>query len=161
MIKQKAPKDMTVDEFIDLVERRYGTKEPTNMSVWINTLRMIADEPAPNPFTPDQIAWMRETQRSGSFYAAMDRDGSVCLYEKKPEKHCTEWLSCGEKNGSTAAINGGFTFLSKHLSWDDPEPLCFADYAPITGDVGFIETKEPEQRNSDYEDRLCPPFSNN
>ena len=130
MLKQKAPKDMTVEEFIDLVERRYGTKEPTNMSVWINTLRMIADEPAPNPFTPDQIAWMREEQRSGYNYAAIDFDGEVRLFEKKPMKDCTHW---NKITGSNSKSNGKGSALSKVLSVDDPKPLCFADYAPLEG----------------------------
>ena len=128
MLKQKAPKDMTVEEFIDLVERRYGTKEPTNMSVWINTLRMIADEPAPNPFAPDQLAWMREEQRNGYRYAASDRDRNCYLFTHKPikEDHC--WELEKQDHHYSDRRDG---FLESILSFDDPEPLCFADYAPL------------------------------
>ena len=128
MLKQKAPKDMTVEEFIDLVERRYGTKEPTNMSVWINTLRMIADEPAPNPFAPDQLAWMRIKQGEGYRYAAMDFDNEVRLFGEKPDNDGTHW------NGQSGYIEqsiGLWSWMRDYLSTDDPEPLCFADYAPL------------------------------
>ena len=124
----KGPKDMTVTEFIGLVEKRYLTGNGCNMDHWINTLRMIAEEPAPNPFTPDQLAWMRVEQRSGYNYAAIDFDGEVRLFEKKPMKDCTHW---NKITGSNSKSNGKGSWLSKLLSVDDAEPLCFADYAPL------------------------------
>ena len=128
MIKQKAPKNMTVDEFIDLVEKRYGTKEPTNTSIWINTLRMIAGEPAPNPFKPDQLAWMRIMQEMKFFYAVAGSDGSICLTEQKPVRDNNKnWLvSASYYTWFRKGI-----FLENYISFDDPEPLCFAEYAPL------------------------------
>ena len=129
MIKQKAPKDMTVEEFIDLVERRYGTKEPTNMSVWINTLRMIADEPAPNPFTPDQIAWMRVEQQDAYFYAAMDYDGEIHLFGEEPEEDGTHWNRTDNYSGQSLGL---YSWLKDFLT-PGGSFLCFADYAPLEG----------------------------
>ena len=127
MNKPKAPKDMTVDEFIDLVEKRYHTEDPTNMNSWINTLRMIAEEPAPNPFTPDQIAWMRAMQRSGWKYATRDENCVVCVSEQQP----TKWQHGWTASGGYESIPDNF--LDSVVIWDDPEPLCFADYAPLEG----------------------------
>ena len=128
MINMKAPKDMTVSEFIDLVEKRYHTEEPTNMNAWINTLRLIASEPAPNPFTPDQLAWMREMQRGEINYAAMDYD-KVIFFKEKPNRTNGYWATPRGRG-----FVSGSTFLSKFLSPDDPEPLCFADCAPLEGE---------------------------
>lgn len=133
MIKQKAPKDMTVTEFIGLVEKRYLTGNGCNMDHWINTLRMIAEEPAPNPFTPDQLAWMREAQRSRYCFVAMDTGGNVWCYATKPFKSFDSWE---EKEPDRFPIDiTQFMFFDKILSWDDPEPLCFADYAPLEDNV--------------------------
>ena len=129
MIKQKAPKDMTVSEFIDLVAKRYLVGNGCNMDHWINTLRMIADEPAPNPFTPDQLAWMREAQRIGYCFAAMDAGGNIWCYATKPFKSFDSWE---EKEPDRFPIDiTQLMFFDKFLSWDDPEPLCLADYAPL------------------------------
>lgn len=133
MIKQKAPKDMTVTEFVNLVERRYAVGTGCNMDAWINTLRLMAEEPAPNPFTPDQLAWMREEQRNGFNYAGMNCAGitfgeAVELYEKKPMKDCTHW---NKISGSKSKSGGEGSWLERFLSINDPEPLCFADYAPL------------------------------
>ncbi len=130
MINQKAPRDRTVDEFIDLVEERYHTEEPTNMNAWINTLRMIAAEPAPNPFTEDQLATMRELQISGFKYAAADSDLDIFAYRYKPRKSRAgnEWLI--EEDEADFALLP-LSFLQSVLSPNDQEPLCFADYAPL------------------------------
>lgn len=128
MIKQKAPKDMTVTEFVNLVERRYAVGTGCNMDAWINTLRMIAEEPAPNPFTPDQLAWMREEQRNGYQYAAKDLDGNCYLFTHMPIKEGHNW-ECEKQDHHYSDRRDGF--LEKVLSFYDPEPLCFADYAPL------------------------------
>ena len=133
MIKQVAQKDMTVNEFIDLVAKRYLVGNGCNMDAWINTLRLIAEEPAPNPFTDDQLAWMREEQRNGYNYAGFNCAGitfgeEVRLYEKKPMKDCTHW---NQISGSNSKSAGKGSWLEKFLSASDPEPLCFADYAPL------------------------------
>ena len=129
MIK-KAPKDMTVDEFIDLVEKRYHTVEPTNMNAWINTLRMIAEEPAPNPFTPDQLAVLRELQRSGMSYAAMDEGGGIYFYKNEPHvDNLGDWL-----DDNAGCFDSCFSFLADALSDEDNPIIRFADYAPLDDD---------------------------
>ena len=127
MIKQKAPKDMTVKEFVDLVGKRYMVGNGCNMDAWINTLRMIAEEPAKNPFTTDQLAVMRELQRNGLNYAAQDDGESTYLYCKMPTKD----YGAGSWDTDENYENCPFVFLVEVLSWADPEPLCFADFAPI------------------------------
>lgn len=128
MIKQKAPKDMTVSEFIDLIAKRYLVGNGCNMDHWINTLRMIAEEPAPNPFTPDQLAWMREEQRNGYQYAAKDLDGNCYLFTHMPIKEDHNW-ECEKQDHHYSDRRDGF--IEKILSFYDPEPLRFADYAPL------------------------------
>ncbi|NCC85301.1 MAG: hypothetical protein EOM03_14410 [Clostridia bacterium] len=130
MNKPIAPKDMTVEAFIDLVEKRNHSIKPMNMNAWINTLRMIAEEPAPNPFTADQLAWMRQEQKSGFLFAWSDAKGYIWCSVAKPSEKVIEtggW-ECAGCHGA-----GMGTFLRWHLHPDDPEPLCFADYAPLEG----------------------------
>lgn len=148
MNKPKAPKDMTVTEFVDLVERRYATGTGCNMDAWIDMLRKIAEEPAPNPFTPDQIAWMREEQRNGMKYAAKDSDGIISVYTSKPQKVLDAFDEYGEEprpcwdltgaqyyeNGDMAEDVTHVKFLFDALKWEDEEPFCFADYAPLEGE---------------------------
>ena len=69
---------------------------------------------------------MRTEQRSGYFYAAKDSSGKVYTYTDKPPKRDGLWRTLGYHH-----VYIGKTFLSKVLSWDDEEPLCFADYAPL------------------------------
>ena len=132
MIKQKAPKDMTVGEFLAFAKDRYHATFPDDpvmtAGFMFGLLEDYASIPAPNPFTPDQLAWMRVEQRSGYNYAAIDFDGEVRLFQKKPMKDCTHW---NKITGSNAKSNGKGSWLSKLLSIDDPDPLCFADYAPL------------------------------
>jgi len=88
----------------------------------------MLNEPAPNPFTPDQLAWMREEQRAGFGYAAMDENRTVKCFPSYPEKRDRYWITSSSEHCAPL-----FGFLSEVLSWDDPEPLCFADYAPLEG----------------------------
>ena len=131
MINPKSPKDLTVSEFINLVEKRYHTAEPTNMNAWINTLRMIANEPAPDPFTLDQLAVFRELQRDGYLYAAKDWNGLMYVYRERPSRHGDNW----EANGGHLRIE--FDFIDAIISHDDSEPLCFSDYAPINNEINI------------------------
>lgn len=132
MIKQKAPKDMKATEFVAHLEliasREMLSKGTEGWAITLQGLRKELSEPAPNPFTDDQLAWMREEQRNGYNYAAIDFDREVRLFEKKPMKDCTHW---NKIVGSCSKSNGKGSSLSKILSVDDPEPLCFADYAPL------------------------------
>ena len=129
MNKPKAPRDMSVEAFIDLVEKRYHAEEPTNMNAWINTLRMIAEEPAQNPFTPDQLATMRELQRNGFGYAAKDPCDTVFAYENEPEQDEDGYWTA-EKTGGNC-IKLPFEFLAEALDSEDKKSFCFADYAPL------------------------------
>lgn len=127
MIKPKAPKDMTATEFVALFESRYPGNE-----IYRSVLKKILAEPAPNPFTPDQIAWMRvEQQDNGIMYAAMNEAGIVSFFRDCPIEntgHGERFF--GSKFGSVK--RSSTCFLVKVLSVDDPEPLCFADFAPLT-----------------------------
>lgn len=132
MIRQKAPKDMTATEFVGHLElvasREMLAKNLEGWAITLQGLRKELSEPAPNPFTPDQLAWMREEQRNGYRYAARDRDGNCYLFTQKPikEDHC--WELEKQDHRYSDRRDG---FLEKILSFDDPEPLCFADYAPL------------------------------
>ena len=137
MIKQKAPKDMTFEEGIAYSEKVFKDGKESGcysdgslftFAEFFEFLHRRLKEPAPNPFTDDQLAWMREEQRNGYNYSAIDFDGEVRLFEKKPVKDCTHW---NKITGSNSKSNGKGSALSKVLSVDDPEPLCFADYAPL------------------------------
>ena len=141
MIKPKAPKDMTATEFVEHLElvasREMLAKNTEGWAITLQGIRRELSEPAPNPFTPDQLAWMREEQRNGFNYAGMNCAGitfgeAVELYEKKPMKDCTHW---NKISGSNSKSSGNGSWLERFLSIDDPEPLCFADYAPLGGKV--------------------------
>lgn len=119
----KAPKDMSAPEFVALFESRFPGNE-----IYRGILKKMLDEPAPNPFTPDQLAWMREMQRSGFTHAGMDSDGHVFSYRAKPKKNTITWDTEDPVRGMMETY---LKFLNEQLSWDDPEPLCFADYAPL------------------------------
>lgn len=137
MIKQKAPKDMTFEEGIAYSEKVFKDGKESGcysdgslftFAEFFEFLHRRLKEPAPNPFTPDQLAWMREEQRNGYRYAARDRDGNCYLFTQKPikEDHC--WELEKQDHRYSDRRDG---FLEKILSFDDPEPLCFADYAPL------------------------------
>ena len=130
MIKQKAPKDMTATEFVEHLElvasREMLAKNTEGWAITLQGIRRELSEPAPNPFTPDQLAWMREEQRAGYNYAAKDCNGYVYIHTSFPQRLDYTWGSISTKKTSAQRM-----FLSNVLSWNDPEPLCFADYAPL------------------------------
>ncbi len=131
MIKQKAPKDMTAVEFVEYLIARKKDEKVLDVNVYytLEFLKGRLNEPAQNPFTPDQLAWMRETQRSGYCFVAMDTGGNIWCYATKPFKSFDSWE---EKEPDRFPIEiTQFMFFDKFLSWDDPEPICFADYAPL------------------------------
>ena len=123
MIKPKAPKDMTAVEFVDGFIAMMNDLEITIYEA--ENLRDYLSMPAPNPFTPDQLAWMREEQRDGYLYAATDWNKRVFLYRQRPTKHGDNWEANGGHEPTTVS------FLMDVVKRDDPEPLCFADYAPL------------------------------
>ena len=134
MIKQKAPKDMTAVEFVAHLEmiasKEMLAKNLEGWSITLQGLRKELSEPAPNPFTPDQLAWMREEQRSGYKYAAIDFDGEVRFFDQRPMRDCTHW---NKVTGSESKTVIRIPWLAGLLSVNDEEPLCFADYAPLEG----------------------------
>lgn len=125
MIKQKAPKDMTATEFVGHLElvasREMLAKNLEGWAITLQGLRKELSEPAPNPFTDDQLAWMREMQRMGFNYATQEGSQGFCyIYERNPKTDLGYFSRVGR-----------LSFLSKCLVADDPEPMCFADYAPL------------------------------
>ena len=133
MIKLKAPKDMTAMEFVAhleiLASREMLAKNLEGWSITLQGLRKELSEPAPNQFTPDQLASMRECQRGNWNYAAMDENEVVFLYETAPSM---------DKEGYWEANNGCYqeshlAFLSDVLCLDKKSFICFADYAPLEG----------------------------
>lgn len=126
----KAPKDMTAVEFVEYLIARKEDEKVLDVNVYytLEFLKGRLNEPAPNPFTPDQLAWMREEQRNGYRYAARDRDGNCYLFTQKPIKEDRCWVLEKQDHRYSDRRDG---FLEKILSFDDPEPLCFADYAPL------------------------------
>ena len=132
MIKQKAPKDMTISELLELIDSGRTAGLGSLVSHWSGTLRIISRIPAPNPFTEDQIAVMRELQRNGMNYAAKDLCGEYWGFNQKPTKLTNGWSDGGaEDNDWFPTDITHLRFICDVLSWDDPEPLCFADYAPL------------------------------
>ena len=126
----KAPKDMTAVEFVEYLIARKKDEKVLDVNVYytLEFLKGRLNEPAQNPFTPDQLAWMREEQRNGYRYAARDRDGNCYLFTQKPIKEDRCWGLEKQDHRYSDRRDG---FLEKILSFDDPEPLCFADYAPL------------------------------
>ena len=126
----KAPKDMNAPEFVAMIDD--GGK-PTTLSdserlYTLSFLKAKLAEPAPNPFTEDQLAWMREEQRTGFMFAWSDAKGYIWCSAATPSEKVVEtggW-ECAGCHGA-----GMGSFLRGLLSPDDPEPLCFADYAPL------------------------------
>ena len=139
MIKQKAPKDMTATELVDhLIDRLHNLGID---SFTEDELRYELNRPAINPFTPDQVTVMQEYQRDGYKYAAKSSSGYVCVFKNKPT------IAVVYTNPATGETFGRwvdrespfdvttFEFLKKSTSWGDPEPLRFADYAPLEGET--------------------------
>ena len=137
MIK-KAPKDMTAPEYEAHIESvlntldKFVTKNDPDRELVKAFIQLMRDElakPAPNPFTVDQIGAMRECQRCGYGFAAMNYDRWVELHEERPERRNGKWESSGDYFFVPVT-----SFWNKVISPDDPEPLCFADYAPLEGE---------------------------
>ena len=131
MIKQKAPRDMTATEFVAHLEiiasREMLSKNTEGWAITLQGLHKELSEPAPNPFTPDQLASMRECQRGDWNYAAMDENDVVFLYETAPSI---------DKDGYWEANNGSYqeshlAFLSDVLCLDKKSIIRLADYAPL------------------------------
>lgn len=134
MINKKAPKDMTATEFVDfLINGNVLPSIPDDDSfIAVGVIKGVLEMPAPNPFTPDQLAWMRVEQMAGFLYSAVDRDGYISAYSYKPVKNKDDWGVSYLRShcfGNTSDKNP--IFLEKFLSCEDEEPLCFADYAPL------------------------------
>ena len=127
MIKQRAPKDTAISELLELIDSGRTAGLGSLVSRWAETLRIISRIPAPNPFTDNQIAWFGVMRECGMEYAAMDVFNFVTVYEKKPVKQGASWLF----NDGGVLVMPKSSFLNKVLTSDDPEPLCFADYAPL------------------------------
>ena len=143
MIKQKAPKDMTGAELIAPIKSLLlsyvdaGVYHLADMENIGEAIEERINEPAPNPFTENQIAVMLEYQKDGYKYAAKSSSGVVCVFKDKP---CRVLLHANpvtrETFGSWVTRESpfevtSFEFLKKVTNWSDPEPLCFADYAPL------------------------------
>ena len=137
MIKRKAPKDMSSSEFVDYVEAHLKKNlEDINGNVFDETvereivdfLRERLEEPAPNPFTPDQIAVMRELQKSGYLYVAQDFNDEIYAYTDLPKKTDFSW-TCDK-----GMMEANFAFLKETLCWQDEKPLYLPDYAPLDGE---------------------------
>lgn len=149
MNKPKAPKDMSLGELLEeyKAERKCAlckydqyctTKEPLILGrtetipscmsgrIW---MERKMNEPAPNPFTPDQIAWMRVEQQDAYFYAAMDYDGEIHLFGEEPEEDGTHWNRTDNYSGQSLGL---YSWLKDFLTPGGPF-LCFADYAPLEG----------------------------
>ena len=134
MNKPKAMADRTPREFADHIESvldammRLSTTTDAERGLtlaFIQVMREELEKPAPNPFTKDQLAWMREEQRAGLRYAAMDENGNVYMYAACPHKRENEWWYNSYTGWQCR------NFLQSVLSWEDDKPLCFADYAPL------------------------------
>ena len=137
MIKQKAPKDMTAPEFETYIEENrqeidnHINNKLCNKGVVdiidgiFEFMRYSLRKPAPNPFTPDQLAVMREFQRDEYLYCARDNNGFAHIFREKPSK--CGW--CWESGRDFDVVS--YDFLMNATNFNDPEPLCFADYAPL------------------------------
>lgn len=129
MIKQKAPKDMMATEFVDELDRRVGKHPFRDCAAFqLSQLREMLNESDPTPFTPDQLAWMREEQRSGFLFAWCDKQGYIWCSVAEPSAGVIE--TGGWECAGVHGVGLG-SFLRRILSADDSAPLCFADFAPI------------------------------
>ena len=128
MINKKAPKDMTAVEFVDYLIAGKKDEKTLDINVYY-TLEFIKDrlnEPAPNPFTPDQLAVMREHQRNGINFAVNNSGFSLLFYKKKPYIENNVWKPL---DGFVTSIKPSISFLGAALEIN--EVICFADYAPL------------------------------
>ncbi len=122
----KAPASMIAPEFVEFLKPRFNPDSPA-MSMAMSIITEALNEPAPNPFTEDQLAWMWiEYVYRNVRYAVMSLGGDVLFFRDKPTKASDgTWQS---NTACTNAILGKYTFLGQILSHDDQEPLCLADY---------------------------------
>ena len=129
----KSPKDMSAVEFVDyLINGSVLPSVPDDASfIQVRIIKDALKKPAPNPFTPDQLAVLRELQRNGFGYAAKDPCDTVFAYENEPEQD-EEGYWTAEKVGGNY-IELPFEFLAEALDSEDKKPLCFADCAPLEG----------------------------
>lgn len=91
-----------------------------------NDIEKLINSPVLNPFTDDQLAWMREMQRQKLNFACANIGGGIYLSEFKPNV---------DESGIVAGewffyLQPPKTFLREFIHSGD-EPLCFADYAPL------------------------------
>lgn len=126
MIKPKAPKDMTAVEFVEYLIARKEDEKVLDVNVYytLEFLKGRLNEPAPNPFTPDQLAWMREEQRTGMNYAYKATNWYIFCCSEKPEMRDGNLRDLSEDHSAHKA-----NFLTRFL--DVNEFICFADYAPL------------------------------
>lgn len=128
MIMKKAPKDMNAVEFVDcLINGNVLTSVPDDDSfIQLKIIKDMLTKPAPNPFTPDQLAVMREYQRSGINYVANNNNLALLFYKDRPYIESCVWKPVG---GLIMTIKPSHSFLGSALC--EREVLCFADYAPL------------------------------
>ena len=135
MIKQKAPKDMTFEEGIAYSEKVFKDGKESGcysdgslftFAEFFEFLHRRLKEPAPNPFTPDQLAVMREHQRNGINFAVNNSGFSLLFYKKKPYIENNVWKPL---DGFVTSIQPSISFLGAALEIN--EVICFADYAPL------------------------------
>lgn len=127
MVKQKAPKDMTAVEFVEYLIARKKDEKVLDVNVYytLEFLRGRLNEPAPNPFTEDQLAVMREYQRNGINFA-VNNNRVLLFYADEPKLEDHVWRS---KKEPLFTISPELSFLGKELAILDI--ICFADYAPL------------------------------
>ena len=134
MIKQKAPKDMTFEEGIAYSEKVFKDGKESGcysdgslftFAEFFEFLHRRLKEPVPNPFTPDQLAVMREYQRNGINFA-VNNNRVLLFYADEPKLEDHVWKS---KKEPLFTISTDLSFLGKELAILDT--ICFADYAPL------------------------------
>jgi len=125
MIKQKAPKDMTATELVNhLIDR---LRELGIEAFSESGLLYELNRPAPNPFTPEEIEYMKFLQSQlGYSYAAMLGEG-VFFFDGHPLKLRTDkWKEYAM--GRSYSLK---CFLRRVLPKDGSDCICLADYAPL------------------------------
>ena len=136
MINKKAPKDMTFEEGIAYSEKVfkdgkesgcYSDGSRFTFEEFFDFLHRRLKEPAPNPFTPDQLAVMREYQRNGINFA-VNNNRVLLFYADEPKREDHVWRS---KKEPLFTISPELSFLGKELAILDV--ICFADFAPLEG----------------------------
>lgn len=123
----KAPKDMTATEFVDVFAERYKDYDTQMLPIACAILmRGMLKDPAPELFTQDQLATMREYQRDGVNYAANNSGRVLLFYKNKPVSEHSCWNAPG---GVSFTLPPEQSFLGRVLA--ENEVICFADYAPL------------------------------